>query len=244
MSEPRLHMATELTAGRTLTVEGDRAHYLLHVLRLRPGSRLRLFNAEAGEWQASIASVTRRRAELRLEDQLRQPQPELGPALVFAPIKRNRLDWLVEKAVELGVSRLVPVLTRRTIVRPESGARLRTIAVEASEQCGRLTVPEVAEPQPLEVWLAGRRSGEILLFADEAGGGRPVGAALARDPAMELLVGPEGGFEPEEAERLRATPGVTPVSLGPRILRAETAALYMLAAWRMVRDEGAADLER
>jgi 16S rRNA (uracil1498-N3)-methyltransferase len=147
--------------------------------------------------------------------------------LLFAPIKRGRIDWLVEKATELGVARLVPVITRRTIVERLNLDRLRAHIVEAAEQCERTALAELAEPQRLEALLAGWPDGRILHFADEAGGGpldpRPGPAAI--------LVGPEGGFTDEERAAIRALPEARPVSLGPRILRADTAALAAVALW-------------
>lgn len=229
---PRLHLAERLATGATLRLVGDRAHYLRTVLRLRQGQPARLFNAEAGEWQARLVAIGRHEVELVVEERLRPPEFEPGPALVFAPIRRNRLDWLVEKAVELGAARLVPVLTERTVVKLDGAERLATIAREASEQCGRLTVPPAEPPRPLEAWLRARDPAVPLLLADERGGGEPLLAATALRPQVEFLVGPEGGFADEERDRLLASPAVVPVTLGPRILRAETAALYALACWQ------------
>lgn len=228
---PRLHLPARLEAGAALRLDAARAHYLTHVLRLRAGAPLRVFNAEDGEWRAVLAAVGKRDATLEVGERLRTPAPEPGPVLHLAPIRRSRLDWLVEKAVELGAGGLVPLLTERTVVRLENPERLRAIVVEAAEQCERLTVPELAAPRPFGAWLAAREAGRPLLFADEAGGGRPLAEALAETGTPDLLVGPEGGFAPQERVLLHAAPGVRPVTLGPRILRAETAALAMLAAW-------------
>lgn len=236
MSAHRLHVEERLEAGRTLGVAGDRAHYLRNVLRLREGGGLRLFNAGDGEWSARIAAVARHRIEVRLERRVREPADEPGPTLVFAPIRRNRLDWLVEKAVELGVARLVPVLTARSVVRLEQVDRLRAIAVEAAEQCERLSVPSIAEPEPLERWLA-HRPARPLLLADERGGGIPIAAAWRAHSEAELLIGPEGGFTDEERGALVERAGAVATSLGPLILRAETAALVGLAAWRLAGGE-------
>ena len=239
MTAPRLFLAQPLAAGGEVRLEGDRAHYLRTVLRLREGLPVRLFNAAHGEWRASLQAVGRHEVRLLVETPLRPPRPEPGPTLVLAPIRRNRLDWLVEKATELGAAALVPVITRRTVVRPEHADRLRAIATEAAEQCERLSVPALADPQPLPAWLAARDGGRPLVLADEAGEGRDL-AEVARRLGREvlMLVGPEGGFAPEERELLRAAPGVVPVSLGPRILRAETAACYLLAAWDALHGHG------
>lgn len=231
MSAHRLHIDERLEAGLTVGVAGDRAHYLRNVLRLREGGDLRLFNAGDGEWSASITAVARHRIEVRLERRLREPADEPGPTLVFAPIRRNRLDWLVEKAVELGAARLVPVVTARSVVRLEQVDRLRAIVVEAAEQCERLSVPPITEPQPLERWLA-QRPARPLLLADERGGGIPIAAAWQAHCEAEFLIGPEGGFTDEEHGALVQRSGAISTTLGPLILRAETAALVGLAAWR------------
>ena len=232
MSVHRLHVEERLAAGLTLGVVDDRAHYLRNVLRLREGADLRLFNAGDGEWSARIVAVARHRIDLRLEKRLREPAEEPGPTLIFAPIRRNRLDWLVEKAVELGAARLVPVVTARSVVRLEQIDRLRAIVVEAAEQCERLSVPSIAEPEPLERWLA-HRPARPLLLADERGGGIPIAAAWRAYSEAELLIGPEGGFTEEERGALLQRAGAVSTTLGPLILRAETAALVGLAAWRL-----------
>ena len=151
MSVPRLQVEARLLPGAALRLEDDRAHYLRHVLRLRAGDPVLAFNAEDGEWQARLATQGRHGAVLELEQRVRAPAEEPGPTLVFAPIRRNRLEWLLEKAVELGVARLVPVITRRTVVKPEGSERLAAIAREAAEQCERLTVPPV-DPPVRETW--------------------------------------------------------------------------------------------
>jgi 16S rRNA (uracil1498-N3)-methyltransferase len=232
MTVPRLHCPGELATGQVHELSGERAHYLRHVLRLREGGVVHLFNAEAGEWRAEILRLGRHGLALRLAARTRAPAPEPGPTLAFAPIKRPRLEWLVEKAVELGAARLVPVITRRTVARPERADRLLAIATEAAEQCERLSVPAIDPPRPLTDWLD-TRAAVPLLFADERGEGAPVLEACRRHPDGELLVGPEGGFAPEERARLLALPGTVPISLGPRILRAETAALHTLVAWQL-----------
>ncbi len=154
----------------------------------------------------------------------------------FRPIRRNRLEWLVEKAVELGVAHLVPILTQRTVVRPEGSERLAAIATEAAEQCERLTVPVIDPPVPFAAWLVARDPARPLLFADERGAGLALSRALRAHPDAEMLVGPEGGFTGAEREMLIAAPSVVAVSLGTRILRAETAALYLLVVWQLERE--------
>jgi 16S rRNA (uracil1498-N3)-methyltransferase len=234
MTVPRLHLAEPLAAGREIDVAADRAHYLRTVLRLRTGEPVHLFNADDGEWRARLSNLGRHEATLVVEAQLRAATPEPGPSLAFAPIRRHRLDWLVEKAVELGAARLVPVITRRTVAKPESSARLAAIATEAAEQCGRLTLPAIEPPQPLSAWLEARDAGVPLIFADERGGGLPLVDALPDRGDVELLVGPEGGFAPEERQILTEAAALA-VTLGPRTLRAETAACYLLAGWQIAR---------
>ncbi|MDX6751098.1 16S rRNA (uracil(1498)-N(3))-methyltransferase [Geminicoccaceae bacterium 1502E] len=233
MTTPRLHLAMRLEAGATVRLEAERAHYLVNVLRLKPGAEVRLFNVASGEWAASILEAGRHNAVLELADCLRPPASEPGPVLHFAPIRLNRMEWLVEKAVELGASRLVPLITRRTVVKLGKPQRLAAIATEAAEQCERLEVPEVDEPQPLKLWLEGRGEGERIAFADERGEGPPLADVLAGKGPHDLLIGPEGGFDARERELLLGHPAIIPVSLGPRILRAETAALFALSCWQV-----------
>jgi 16S rRNA (uracil1498-N3)-methyltransferase len=236
MNAPRLHVDQRLAVGASLTVADERAHYLRNVLRLREGAEVRLFNAVDGEFLARITAAERHRIHVELVTRLREPVPEPGPVLVFAPIRRNRLDWLIEKAVELGAARLSPVLTEHTVVRPEGADRLAAIAMEAAEQCGRLTVPVVDRPVPLATWLASRDRAQPLVFADErAQAGSPLAACLGR-PTVDLLVGPEGGFTEAERAQVLQVAGVAIISLGPLILRAETAALMALAACRLAQE--------
>ncbi len=237
---PRLHLDDpRLQPGVTVSLDAARAHYLARVLRLGIGDTVILFNARDGEWRARITGCERRAAQLRVEDLLRPPQAEPGPSLWFAPPRRTRLEWLVEKAVELGVTRLCPVITARTVARLQRPERLRSIAVEAAEQCRRMSLPEIAPARELGAVLAEERV-PALLFADEGGAGRPLLTALQTHPGAAFLVGPEGGFTAAERAMLRARPEVVPVGLGPTILRSETAALYMLSGWRAVREVAAA----
>ncbi len=230
---PRFHLEAPLAAGAAVVLDAGRAHQLRHVLRLAPGASVTVFNAQAGEWRARIVRLDRRGGELEVLERARPPATARGPRLAVAPIRANRLDWLVEKAVELGVGTLDLVLTRRTVVRPTRVDRLAAIAVEAAEQCGRLDVPPISAPIELPRWLQGLPPATPLLVADEAGG-EPALPALVRCPGAALLVGPEGGFAPEERALVAARPGTVRVDLGPRILRSETAALVLLAAAMLV----------
>lgn len=223
-SLPRLFVDQELNSGLSLTVGGN---YLGAVLRLGPGDRVKLFDDRTGEWLAEIVEAGKKRVTLDVVDRLREREAVPDLWLLFAPIKRGRIDWLVEKATELGVARLMPVLTRRTIVDRLNLDRLRAHAVEAAEQCERTALPELAEPQKLDALLNAWPAGRALFFADEAGGAP---FAPAPGPAA-ILIGPEGGFTDEERAAIRALTQARPVSLGPRILRADTAALAAVALW-------------
>jgi 16S rRNA (uracil1498-N3)-methyltransferase len=226
-SLPRLFVEETLAEGLSLTLEGAPANYLANVLRLGPGDRVKLFDDRSGEWLAVIAEAGRRRVALTVGERLRERETVPDLWLLFAPIKRGRIDWLVEKATELGVARLVPVLTRRTIVDRLNLDRLRAHIVEAAEQCERTSLAELAEPKKLSEWLAAWPEERALYFADEAGG-----EPLPPSPGpAAILIGPEGGFTDEERAAIRALPQARRISLGPRILRADTAALAAVALW-------------
>jgi 16S rRNA (uracil1498-N3)-methyltransferase len=226
-SLPRLFVEQPLSQGASLTLEGAPANYLGNVLRLGPGAEVKLFDDDTGEWLAQIAEAGKKRIALTVTRHLRPREPVPDLWLLFAPIKRGRIDWLVEKATELGVARLVPVLTRRTVVDRLNLDRLRAHIVEAAEQCERTALAELAEPQKLGGLLAAWPAERILYFADENGGEpfRPTAGPAA------ILIGPEGGFTEEERAAIRGLEQASPISLGPRILRADTAALAAVALW-------------
>ncbi|HET9638739.1 MAG TPA: 16S rRNA (uracil(1498)-N(3))-methyltransferase [Allosphingosinicella sp.] len=226
-SLPRLFVAQTLTDGAALTLEGPPANYLGNVLRLGPGAQVKLFDDRTGEWLAEIAEAGKKRVTLVITRHLREREPVPDLWLLFAPIKRGRIDWLVEKATELGVARLVPVITRRTVVDRLNLDRLRAHIVEAAEQCERTALTELAEPKKLGALLAAWPEERSLLFADESGGGPMV----AEPGPAAILIGPEGGFTDEERAAIRALPQARPIGLGPRILRADTAALAAVALW-------------
>lgn len=228
-SLPRLFVEETLSDGAALTLEGAQANYLANVLRLASGGQVKLFDDRTGEWLAEIAEAGKKRVSLSILRQLRPREPVPDLWLLFAPIKRGRIDWIAEKATELGAARLVPVITRRTIVDRVNVDRLRAHAVEAAEQCDRTALPEIAEPEKLERLLRDWPAERSLLFADEQGG-EPLTRAAAPPPAA-ILIGPEGGFTEEERDMIRDLPQTRPVSLGPRILRAETAAVAALSLW-------------
>ena len=236
----RLHCASALAAGQPVALDEARAHYLRNVMRLRPGDSIALFNAAHGEWRARIEALARSSCVAVPEAELRPPAVEDGPWLCLAPIRRARLDAVVEKATELGASRLVPVFTRHTAMERVNLERLAAIATEAAEQCERLSVPEVAAPTTLEQLLAGWQAGRVLLVADESGGGPPIAEALAgASGPLAVLTGPEGGFARAELDALARAVFVRRVGLGPRILRADTAAIAALAVLQALAGDGA-----
>ncbi len=228
----RLFVEHPLGPGQSVPLGADQAHYLFGVMRLGPGASVALFNGRDGEWRAEVAAAGKRGGTLTCREQTRPllPPPDLW--LLFAPIKKARTDFIVEKAAELGAARILPVQTDFTNSERIARDRLQAHAVEAAEQCGGTSVPEVAELQPLSRLLAAWPEGRRLLWADEARvGPAQTLAPLPRGP-WAILIGPEGGFSEPERTRLRALPFVTPVSLGPRILRADTAAVAALALWQ------------
>ena len=225
----RLFVDTPLAAGGLVSVEGPQAHYLANVLRMGAGDQLLLFDGVSGEWLAEIGEAGKKCMALAVIEATRPQETVPDLWLAFAPVKKGRVDWLVEKAVELGVAHLVPVVTQRTIIDKLNLQRMRAHIVEAAEQCGRTSLATIDAPVKLDAFLRGLDAQRALYFADE-NGGEPAVSAFAPGPAT-LLTGPEGGFTPDEAAAIRAAPGATAISLGPRILRAETAALAGVAAW-------------
>jgi len=228
-SLPRLFVRKPLAQWTEAEVDGASAHYLANVLRLKEGADLLVFDGQTGEWSAKIVLARKGRLKLSIERKTREAESVPDVWLAFAPVKRSQTDWLVEKATELGVARLIPVMTQRTVAERVKLERLEAIAIEAAEQCGRTVLPEIADPLPLARLLDERDSGRTLYFADE-GGGEPAAEAFKSGPAL-ILTGPEGGFTEDERTAVRASPNAVPISLGPRILRAETAALAALASW-------------
>ena len=224
----------QLAAGIEAALGRDQSNYLVNVMRLGVGARLRVFNGRDGEWLAEIASANKRAAVLRLlsPTAAQTEGPDLW--LCFAPLKKARTDFVAEKACEMGCHRLVPVLTRYTNAERVRTDRLRAHAIEAAEQCGIVSVPMVSEPVGLAALLDRWPPERRLMFCDESGQGLEAVRALSVEAAgpWAVLIGPEGGFAPEEAARLRAHPGAVAVTLGPRILRADTAAVAALALWQ------------
>jgi len=226
----RIYCEADLGPGLSTAMGPGPAHKLRAVLRANVGDEILLFNGRDGEWRARLGELDKSKAAAECIGQIHAPCPEPGPWLAFAPLKKNRLDMVVEKAVELGVERLIPVITARTENRRFKQERLIQQTVDAAEQCERLTVPEITEPVALEklaqVWPQNR----TLLVAAERRGAPPLAQQLEDlDTPLGLIIGPEGGFETQELDGLLNLPISIPISLGPRILRAETAAIAALA---------------
>jgi 16S rRNA (uracil1498-N3)-methyltransferase len=228
---PRLYVEADLGEGGRVPLAREHANYLLNVLRLGNGDPALVFNGRDGEWCARVEVAGKRQASLAIERRTR-PQAD-GPDLhyLFAPLKRARLDYMVQKATEMGVARLQPVQTRYTVAERVNGERMRANVIEAAEQCGILRIPEVAPPERLERVLASWDAERRLVFCDE---GAPIADPIATlceiSPGpLAVLIGPEGGFAPEEREALIALPFVVRMAMGPRIMRADTAAVAALA---------------
>ena len=238
-AKARLYIAADLNGGGSVDLTGGQSHYLRHVMRLGAGDEVAVFNGRQGEWKAAIGEGGKGPCRLEVDRQTRPQQGESDLWLAFAPVKKARTDFLVEKATELGVSRLLPVFTEYSATRRVNGARLSAHVVEAAEQCGRLTVPSIEEAMPLAAVLKKWPSDRTLLVMDETGGGPPLNQVLAMDGTGKeygrpcgILTGPEGGFAPSELDALDDLSFVKRTGLGPRILRAETAALAALACWQ------------
>ena len=271
----RLHVDAPLGEGVRVVPDAGQSHYLLHVMRAKAGDAVSLFNGRDGEWRARVADITKRSCVFVCEAQIAKQSETPDIWLAFAPIKKTPADYVVQKATELGVRALQPVFTRRTIVTRINEDRMRANAIEASEQSGRLTVPEIREAMTLEKLLAQWPRERRLMFCDEAGEAPPIAEALCKLPPplagggnsieqreielgeggmhqplphvaslrapsrkgrgeepWAILTGPEGGFDPAERESIRSQPFVVPVSLGERILRADTAVLAALSVWQ------------
>ncbi len=240
MQKPRTRLYLEgevFSFGAAPALKEAQIHYLLHTLRVREGETLLVFNGKQGEWLARVAKIFKKNVRLEITEQRREQKNVPPIDLIFAPVKNDKIDFLVKRAVELGVRSVQPVMTQYTVVSRINMERLRTNAVEAAEQCGRMDIPLVLESQTLPQLLSRWDPDTCMLYCDEDGKGQPVRVllpALETGKAYAVLTGPEGGFSAEERGILRAQPYIKALSLGPRILRAETAALAALAniqAW-------------
>jgi len=230
----RLYVGPDLSAGVAVALDEDQSHYLAHVMRAKPGQRVRLFNGRDGEWLATVEAIAKRTVTLSVDRRTREQDKVPGLWLLLAPVKKTPFDYIVQKATELGVERIRPVMTRRTIVDRVNLDRMQANAIEAAEQSGRMTVPEIDPPMALEKLIQSWDAGRRLAFCDEAGDAQPAATAFANAKCdrYAILTGPEGGFDPVEREMIRAQAFALPVSLGPRIMRADTAAIAALAVWQ------------
>jgi len=236
----RLYVDHGLTGSAEFDLDRQQAHYLVNVLRLGAGDTVYLFNGREGEWRSVIVHAGRGRASVTPLEQVRVQAAGPDLWLAFAPVKRARIDLIAEKATELGAAAIIPVMTENTSVKRVNTERLRANTIEAAEQCGRLTLPDVRQPAGLADLLAGWPAGRRLLVCDETGGGEPIFRALQRHGGTAdsgrwaILIGPEGGFSRSELDLLAENPIVTRIGLGPRILRADTAAIAALVCWQAV----------
>jgi len=237
----RLFVEAALAGGTTVDLSPEHAHFLRSVLRAAPGAKLALFNGRDGEWLAELDAIGKKQASVMILEKRRDQTPSPALELAFAPVKKTPMDFLIQKSVELGVSALHPVLTERTQGDRINAGRLRAQTIEAAEQCERLDIPELHEASKLEAFLDGWPDTKPLFVCAEAGDATPLTEALmaqkSTDPAaggQGLMTGPEGGFSSQELVNLSERPFVTLVGLGPRILRAETAALAALTLWQAI----------
>jgi 16S rRNA (uracil1498-N3)-methyltransferase len=238
---PRLYVSASLGDGQRVVLDGDRTHYLKNVMRRAIGDEVGLFNGRDGEWLGRIRAYGKNSADVALDTERRPQKASPDLWLAFAPIKRQRIDYLAEKASELGVSVLLPVMTRRAEAARVNTERLTNIAIEAAEQTERLDVPEVREAVTLDKLLAGWPPERTLFVCAEAGEALPIAEAALKHKGKPagFLIGPEGGFAAAELDALRKLPFVVAIGLGPRLLRAETAAVAALACWQAVAGDGA-----
>ncbi len=232
---PRLHTTNALTSGQPGALTPQQAHYLGRVMRRSTGDKVRVFNGDDGEWLAEIEQISKRGCIVRNIEKLRGPQTFADVHYLFAPLKTARLDYLAQKATEMGAARLAPVLTEFTQVRQIKMERLIANTIEAAEQCNLVAVPQVSEPEKLEqvldTWVTGGENQRQLIFCDEAAASASPIETLRQfsNKPIALLIGPEGGFSERERARLLSLDFVTPISLGPRIMRADTAAVAAMA---------------
>jgi 16S rRNA (uracil1498-N3)-methyltransferase len=240
-STPRLFVDTPLSLGAR-SIDGPAAHYLVGVMRMKVGDPVKLFDDASGEWLGVATYVGKRDLKLDVREHLRPREDVPDLWLCAAPLKKGRVDWMAEKACELGVARLVPVVTRRTVVDKPNTERLRAHMIEAAEQCGRTALPQVAEPVKLAALLRDWPEERTLFFADETGGVSALETMRARPGPAAVLIGPEGGFDADERDAIRAHPRAVGIGLGPRILRADTAAAAAVALWMAAAGDWGASL--
>ncbi len=236
-SAPRLFVPGPLAEGMPVCIEGNQAHYLTRVMRVKEGDVAILCDDITGEWAARITGVSKREVSLLPAGQLRPRENVPDFWLCAALLKKDRFDMVLEKATELGVARILPVITRRCVADKLNLDRARMIVTEAAEQCARTALPEIAEPVKLDALLASWPAERALFFADETGGEPAIQRFTAASAAAALLIGPEGGFDDGERAAVRKAPSSVPVTLGPRILRGETAAIAATALWMAAKGD-------
>lgn len=230
-SAPRLFVTGELATGQKRAIDGQPAHYLGKVMRVKAGDTVILLDNQTGEWAARVESVGKRQIALTVIQNLRPCESVPDLWLCIAPIKKVHFDMVIEKVTELGVARIIPVLMRRCVADKVNGDRMRSIAIEAAEQCTRTTLPEIAEMIPLQRLITDWPAGRALFHADEMGGAAAAAAFAAHQGPAALLIGPEGGFDDAERAMIASCAQSKVISLGPRILRAETAAIAAMSLW-------------
>jgi 16S rRNA (uracil1498-N3)-methyltransferase len=234
----RLFLEDNLPGGGIIALGTEQSHYLANVMRANVGTAVALFNGRDGEWAAEVIEVKKREVTLKVVEKTRDQGTEPDLWLAFAPIKKARLDFMAQKATELGVSHMIPVYTRRTIVDRVKTDRLRANAIEAAEQCERVSVPTSDEPIKLEKLLANWPEDRMIMFCDEDLSGDSAHEALAKADAKGsarpwgIIIGPEGGFDDDERKMIRSHKNTVVVSLGPRVLRADTAAMAAISLWQ------------
>lgn len=230
----RLFVTDRLCQGARVALAERHVHYLRTVMRRSISDHVHIFNGQDGEWEATITDLSKKYGALTVDKQTCDQKTEPDIWLIFAKIKKQAVDTIIQKGTEMGVSQFHPVFTERSGAKSENSERLNIIATEAAEQCERLTMPTIQPSQPLEQLLLQWDHTRTLIYCDETGGGTPMGKVVGtlKDTPAAILIGPEGGFSPKELEALSAAPFAVPVGLGPRILRANTAAIAALACWQ------------
>ncbi|MDE2562473.1 MAG: 16S rRNA (uracil(1498)-N(3))-methyltransferase [Sphingomonadales bacterium] len=236
-SAPRLFVPGPLSEGAHVALEGPQAHYLARVMRVAPGDAVVLCDDETGEWLARVSAAGKRDVTLTVEHRMREREAVPDLWLVPALLKKDRFDMVLEKATELGVARIAPVLTRRCVADKLNPERARSIVTEAAEQCARTALPQLAEAVKLDALLRDWPEGRALFFADEDGGARAASAFAAHSGPAAILTGPEGGFDDAERAAIRTHRQTVAITLGPRILRGETAAIAALSLWMGTRGD-------
>lgn len=235
IAHTRLFVESPLAAGALIELNDDQRHYLVNVMRFKLGQKLRVFNGHDGEWQASLAEQSKKSASLEVEEKTQEQKTLPDVWYVFAPIKKARLDFIVQKATELGATAILPVYTSHTVAQRVNEKRMAANAIEAAEQSGRMCVPKIYEPQKLNKLLDSWPNERALMFCDESLAGGSVLSSLEdmeKNIPWAILIGPEGGFSPSERKQINSLQTTKTVSLGPRILRADTAGLAALSLWQ------------